>query len=134
MNTSERGTGAVEAVATRPHTWGVRAGAHGGLCNQAPAAMARRAVLGLACLMLLTACASPQLKIPETVKVAVPAPCIDPEELPQRPPLASDAELQLMDSYHWALALWRDRSVRQGYEAQLEAVANGCSKIPALAP
>lgn len=80
---------------------------------------------------MLTGCDT-ALKIPETVNIAVPTPCIDPASKPPRPALMSDAELLALDSYRFTWALWGDRLERAGYEAQLEAVVEGCSWIPAV--
>jgi len=61
---------------------------------------------------------------PREVRVPVPVPCI--EQAPQRPSMLSDAEMLALDDYGLVLALARDRRVRQGYQATLEAVVQGC--------
>jgi hypothetical protein len=81
--------------------------------------------------ILLAGCAS-TVEIPKEVKVPVPVPCIAPEKKPQRPVLRSDAELLALDSYKRTWALWGDRGERQAYEQTLEAIMEGCSRIPAL--
>ena len=71
----------------------------------------------------LAGCASgPQ--IPKEVRVPVPVPCID--RAPQRPSMLSDAELLALDDYGLVIALARDRRVRQGWEATVEALLEGC--------
>lgn len=72
---------------------------------------------------LLTGCASGP-EIPREVRVPVPTPCID--RIPQRPSMLSDAELLALDDYGLVIALARDRRVRQGYIAELEATVAGC--------
>lgn len=71
----------------------------------------------------LAGCASgPQ--IPKEVRVPVPVSCID--QVPQRPSMLSDAELLALDDYGLVIALARDRRVRQGWEATIEALLEGC--------
>ena len=71
----------------------------------------------------LTGCAtSPE--IPREVRVPVPVPCI--ERPPVKPSMLSDAELLALDDYGLVIALARDRRVRQGWEAVLEATVEGC--------
>lgn len=85
----------------------------------------------LALLTLLAGCTGP-LKIPTEVKVPVPVPCINAADRPQRPDLATDADLLAMDRYKRTWALWGDRAEREVYQARLEAVVDGCSKIPPI--
>lgn len=61
---------------------------------------------------------------PREVRVPVPVPCVT--QAPQRPSMLSDADLLALDDYGLVIALARDRRVRQGYEATLEAVVAGC--------
>jgi hypothetical protein len=79
---------------------------------------------------VLTGCASQGVTIPREVRVQVPVPCIAPADVPQRPELMSDGEMLALDSYRATWALWGDRLERQGYEAKLEAVVEGCSRLP----
>lgn len=72
---------------------------------------------------VLTGCASAP-EIPREVRVPVPTPCID--RAPQRPSMLSDAELLALDDYGLVIALARDRRVRQGWEATIEALVEGC--------
>ena len=71
------------------------------------------------------------VEILKEVLVQVPVPCIDPKEKPLRPALLTDAELNVLDNYRWAWAMWGDRLERRGYEAKLEAIVKECSRIPA---
>ena len=77
----------------------------------------------LGSLALLAGCAAGP-EIPREVRVPVPVACID--QPPPRPAMLSDAELLALDDYGLVLALARDRRIRQGYEAELEAVVEGC--------
>jgi hypothetical protein len=80
--------------------------------------------------LALTGCASQGVTIPREVRVQVPVPCVAPTDVPQRPELMSDGEMLALDSYRAIWALWGDRLERQGYEAKLEAVVQGCSRLP----
>ena len=72
--------------------------------------------------LLLVGCATPD---PITVRVPVRVPCI--EQVPERPALLSDAELAAIESdYELIIHIARDRRLRQGYQAQLEAAIEGC--------
>lgn len=79
----------------------------------------------------LAGCAS-TLQIPKEVSVPVPVPCVKPEQLPERPGFMTDSDILAFDSYRRTWALWLDRALRQAYEAQLEAIAKGCSKIEGI--
>lgn len=63
---------------------------------------------------------------PKEVRVPVPVPCLKPSEIPQRPSLLSDQQLDALDDKRAVIALGQDRRVRQGYQAQLEASIAGC--------
>lgn len=62
--------------------------------------------------------------VPDVVRVPVRVPCIT--SVPVRPALAADAELAALDDYALVISLARDRRLRQGYEAELEAALEGC--------
>lgn len=79
--------------------------------------------------LTIIGCAGAPLQIPKEVKVPVPVPCIAPADKPERPPLLSEAELLALDTYRATWALWGDRLERQAYEAKLEAIAEGCSRL-----
>lgn len=86
----------------------------------------------LALTLLLAACTTvPEVKIPETVRVQVPVPCVSPEARPQRPALRTEADLMAMDTYRRTLAAWATLETLRGYSAELEAVVEGCARIPA---
>lgn len=72
---------------------------------------------------LVGACSSLP-EVPREVRIPVPIKCI--EVSPERPSLLSDEELLALDDYGLVLGLARDRRIRQGYEAQLEAALEGC--------
>lgn len=78
----------------------------------------------------LAGCASTGVEIPREVRVQVSIPCVSPTERPERPALLSDGELLALDSYRATWALWGDRLERQAYEAKLEAIVEGCSRLP----
>jgi hypothetical protein len=61
---------------------------------------------------------------PKEVRVPVTVSCI--EQAPQRPSMMSDQELLALDDYGIVVALARDRRIRQGYQAVLESVVEGC--------
>lgn len=88
------------------------------------------ALLLCATVIALTGCNTP-LQVPKEVKVQVPVPCIASDARPARPELLSDAAILGLDSYRATWALWGDRLERQAYETKLEAVVEGCSRIPA---
>lgn len=78
---------------------------------------------------LLAGCATAP---PLEVRTQIPVPCV--KTRPAAPALASDAELRVMSDYQLPLALYRDRLAAQGYIGELEAVVEGCSRIPARLP
>lgn len=73
---------------------------------------------------LLAACAGPGGPSSTVVSVPVATRCV--RDAPERPAFVQDDELQAMNDYQLVLALWRDRLVRIGYEAELEAVIAAC--------
>lgn len=80
---------------------------------------------------LVAGCESvPKVKVPERVLVQVPSPCIDPADVPQRPALRTEADLMAMDTYRRTLAAWSDLKRLEAYAGELEAVVQGCSRIP----
>jgi len=85
-------------------------------------AFPNRATVMLAALGLLSGCAG--IEVPKEVRVPVPIACID--RVPVKPSLMSDEELLALDDYGLVIALARDRRLRQGYEATLETVIEGC--------
>lgn len=61
---------------------------------------------------------------PKEVRIPVAVPCI--ERPPGKPSMLSDAELLALDDFGLVVALARDRRIRQGWEATLEALVEGC--------
>lgn len=89
-------------------------------------------LLAAGALALATGCTSiPQIRVPETVKVQVPVPCIDPAARPRRPATRTEPDLMAMELYRRTLATWGDLVSLRAYSAELEAVVEGCSRIPA---
>jgi hypothetical protein len=72
---------------------------------------------------LLAGCAG-TIDVPKEIRVPVPVPCV--ERAPERPSMMSDGELLALDDYGLVVALARDRRIRQGYEATLESIIEGC--------
>lgn len=94
-----------------------------------------RATALVAAALALASCASlPELQVPKEVKVQVPVPCVAAARRPQRPPLASDDDLMAMDRATRTLRVWSERQRALGYVGELEAVVDGCARIPAPAP
>lgn len=79
--------------------------------------------IALAMVLALSGCASVPVP-PDAIRVQVPIPCID--QPPVRPSMLSDEQLSALDDYGLVIALAQDRRVRQGYQAELEAVVAGC--------
>lgn len=85
----------------------------------------------LVTLLLLVGCAAQTVTAPKEVRVAVPSPCISPANRPARPALRTEAQLMALDRYRRTLAAWSDLRAYEAYTAELEAVVEGCSRIPA---
>ena len=89
------------------------------------------AVIALITLALASGCASiPEIKVPDTVQVPVPVPCVAPAGRPQRPATRTEDDLMAMDTYRRTLAAWADLTRLRAYAGELEAVVEGCARIP----
>ena len=63
-------------------------------------------------------------KPPTEVRIPVPVQCYD--RMPDKPPLATDAELAKLDDYGFVIQLAKDRLETRGYIGELEAKLTGC--------
>lgn len=77
-------------------------------------------------LVILAGCATKP--VPLTASVEIPVPCV--AKKPARPVLITEAELAALGDYDAVLALEVFRLRATGYIGELEAVVDGCSKIP----
>jgi len=93
-----------------------------------------RVLLLLAVAFLAPALAScsgmPTITVPKEVLVPVPVPCVDPAKRPLRPALTPIDDLMAMDRATRTLFAWSSLERLTGYTAELEAVVEGCSRIP----
>ena len=101
--------------------------------------MISRRLLPLLSGVMATALASgcstiPEIAVPEKVLVQVPVPCVHPDSRPPRPATRTEADLLAMDTYGRTLAAWSDLARLRAYAGELEAVVEGCSRIPAAKP
>ena len=79
----------------------------------------------------LASCSSlPKVQVPRETKVQVPGPCVEPAKRPQRPALTSTDDLMAMDPGTRTLRAWSSLLRYEAYTRELEAVVEGCSRIP----
>ena len=75
--------------------------------------------------ILLSGCETFIPPPPQIVSVPVPVSCL-PTTLPQRPKIATDAELSAIDDYQFTLQIFIDRRRLLDYSGELEAVLLAC--------
>ena len=85
-----------------------------------------------ALILALLGCSLPMtLDVPKEVKVRVSTACVDPAKRPKRPELRAEADLMAMDRNRRTLAAYSDLKKHEIYSAELEAVVEACSRLPA---
>jgi len=77
---------------------------------------------------------SPTATVPETVDRQVPVPCIPLDGRPPRPVLRTPEELMAMERGPRTLAAWSELEKLWGYAPQLEALVDGCGRLPRAPP
>lgn len=83
-------------------------------------------------LLLASGCASTaRVEVPKEVRVPVPVPCVDATARPKPPAIVDEDALLAMDEGTRTLRLWADHQRLRGHAAVLEAIVEGCSRIPA---
>lgn len=68
--------------------------------------------------------------IPDQVSVPVPVACIPADDVPEKPAMRSEADLLNMPRGLRTLATWADLWKLHIYSARLEALVEGCSRLP----
>lgn len=87
--------------------------------------------LALVAALLLAGCSGlPEVQVPREVRVQVPVPCIAPEARPERPAVQSEDDLMALDTYRRTLAAWAILMRLKAYSVELEALVEGCSRLP----
>lgn len=90
-----------------------------------------RALVSVLLALGLASCASqPQVQVPREVKVRVPVPCVDAAQRPQAPAVATLDDLLAMDRGTRTLRTVADLERLRAYARELEAVVEGCSRLP----
>jgi hypothetical protein len=81
---------------------------------------------------LLAGCPAtiPTVKVPERVEVEIPVACVKASQRPPAPRLRTVDELMAMDEYSRTLASWSELEKLWGYAPALEALVEGCSRLP----
>jgi hypothetical protein len=90
--------------------------------------MTARRLIAIAAAVVLASCAH-TVTVPERVSVEVPVPCIPPADVPQRPQLRTETDLMNMPRGERTLATWSERAKLEAYSIELEAIAQGCSRL-----
>lgn len=95
----------------------------------------RNALLLLVLIVLVPALAScssmGRIEVPKEVKVQVSVPCVDPAKRPMPPAIVQLDDLMAMDRGTRTLRAIAALERLQAYVAELEAIVEGCSRIPA---
>lgn len=94
-----------------------------------------RAVVSVLLALGLASCSTlPSVQVPKEVKVQVPVACVDPANRPKPPAILDEDALLAMDDGTRTLRLWADHARLRAHAEALEAVVEGCSRIPATKP
>jgi hypothetical protein len=67
--------------------------------------------------------------LPKVVEVPRPVACVS--DKPARPPLPTQAQLDAANGYQFVMLLEQHRLVAGAYIGELEAVVDGCARLPA---
>lgn len=78
----------------------------------------------------LAACTTDPVKIPERVNVPVPVACIPAGDVVEKPQLRAEADFLNMPRGLRTLATWADLLKLHVYTSRLEALVEGCSRLP----
>lgn len=94
-------------------------------------ARSRLLAAGLLALILLlvalvSGCAT-SLPVPAEVRIPVPVPCLDAEQVPARPALTPDGILRALPAGDLVLTLARERARLAAYAAEAEPLLDGCA-------
>ena len=82
-------------------------------------------------LMLLAGCSSfPSVTVPREISKATPVPCVPEDKRPARRKFRTMPEILELGDFHGLIALRLERQQAIDYAGELEAVVEGCSKIP----
>jgi len=79
-------------------------------------------------MLALAGCSATVSSVPKETLVPVPVLSVTPDQVPPRPDLVTDTQLDAMDDGALVLSLGSDRLKRQVYEGKLEAVLQSCVK------
>lgn len=90
----------------------------------------RPAAVGVMALALASCSGLPQLRVPPERTVPVPVPCVDAAKRPKPPAIVDTDALLAMDEGTRTLRTWAAFERLITYTAELEAVVEGCSRIP----
>jgi len=81
--------------------------------------------------LALASCSSvPKIDVPKEVRLPVPIPCVDAAKRPKPPAVVPIDDLLAMDKGTRTLRAWANLERLVAYAAEVEAVVEGCSRIP----